>query len=475
MTHQTELNFTKETLEKLRPADSARTVYRDAKVRGLQLRVSSRGVKTFSLYRWLKPVAKPERITLGRFPDLSVEQARVKALKLIGRMAAGENPNEVKRALRKEDTLQELFDEFLEHKRSKKGLPLSEKTKEGYEGSFVLYLGGHRRTASREDAKTPGGLAARKLSQITDDDIAAICRKIGKESPYAANRTRALLSSLFSYAVETKRAKHNPAKHAPKFHEESRDRFLQADELKRFFQALADEPNRDYRDALLIALLTGARRGNVLSMQWKEVHLERAEWRIPGRKGKNRSPHVIALTAEALTILRARANDEPYVFPGTGKSGHLVEPKNVWRRVLQRAQALGLVEALASAAGWGDEQRENALALTAVEPRRAMKTFVKEARQHKIMPEDFEIADLRIHDLRRTLGSWQAKTGASLVIIGKSLNHKSPSSTAIYSRLDLDPVRESMERATAAMLAAAGLVKPAAVADIASAKKNQAR
>ena len=67
------------------------------------------------------------------------------------------------------------------------------------------------------------------------------------------------------------------------------------------------------------------------------------------------------------------------------------------------------------------------------------------------------MTDLRIHDLRRTLGSWQAKTGASLAIIGKSLNHKTHQATAIYARLDLDPVRQSVNTATSAMLEAAGL------------------
>ncbi len=71
--------------------------------------------------------------------------------------------------------------------------------------------------------------------------------------------------------------------------------------------------------------------------------------------------------------------------------------------------------------------------------------------------ENVRIADLRIHDLRRTLGSWQAKTGASMAIIGKSLNHKNQATTAIYARLDLDPVRQSVNTATAAMMAAAGL------------------
>jgi hypothetical protein len=55
-----------------------------------------------------------------------------------------------------------------------------------------------------------------------------------------------------------------------------------------------------------------------------------------------------------------------------------------------------------------------------------------------------DLEDMRIYDPRGTLGSWQAKTDASSVIIGKSLNHKGPSLTAIYSRLDLDPVRESI-------------------------------
>ena len=70
------------------------------------------------------------------------------------------------------------------------------------------------------------------------------------------------------------------------------------------------------------------------------------------------------------------------------------------------------------------------------------------------------IENLRIHDLRRTLGSWQARTGASLPIIGKSLNHKTHQATAIYARLDLDPVRRSVNTATTAMMQAAGLRLP---------------
>ncbi len=172
---------------------------------------------------------------------------------------------------------------------------------------------------------------------------------------------------------------------------------------------MAEENNDTIRDYFILSLLTGARRSNVLAMKWEQINLEQGEWRIP--ETKNGTPQIITLSEEALVLLQNRkaTADGEYVFPGTGSSGHLMEPKKGWERILTRAG----------------------------------------------------ITDLRIHDLRRTLGSWQAKTGASLSIIGKSLNHKSPTTTAIYARLDLDPVRESVEKATNAMLVAAG-VKPAA-------------
>ena len=73
----------------------------------------------------------------------------------------------------------------------------------------------------------------------------------------------------------------------------------------------------------------------------------------------------------------------------------------------------------------------------------------------KAICERAGIGDLRIHDLRRTLGSWQTKTGASRPIVGKLLGHTREETTAIYGRLDLEPVRQSAELATAAILAAA--------------------
>lgn len=241
------------------------------------------------------------------------------------------------------------------------------------------------------------------MSQFKDTDFGKLHTEIGTEHPTTANRVIAMASSLFGYAKEHRLFKGvNPAHDIKKFPETKRDRFLQSDELPAFFKSLSEEPNGMLRDYFLISLLTGARRSNVQEMQWSDIHLERGEWRIPTTK--NGDSQTVTLTAEVVEILRARQGNNPtWVFPGTGSTGHIVEPKKAWKRVLERAG----------------------------------------------------ISNLRIHDLRRTLGSWQAKTGASLVIVGKSLNHKSPSTTAIYARLDLDPVRESVDRATGAMLVAA--------------------
>jgi len=383
------MNFSKGRIEAIPlPSEGQRFEFHDTQAKGLLLRVSSAGTKTFCFYRWIKGASKPERITLGRFPAMTVEQARSKAAQLNAAVENGENPNEPLKLQKAEPTLLELFDDFIEHKRNKKGQHLSPKTVQEYRKSFTCYL---------------EPWSKRKLSKIASAEMSALHKKLGKDRPTTANRTMALVSSLYNFGILERSYKvTNPAEKIKKYPENERDRFLYPDELPRFFDALAKEENPDMRDYFLVALLTGVRKSNVLAMRWDEIHLERGEWRIIT---KGNSAQTVTLSPEVIDILanrKLRAQSE-WVFPGTGKTGHLVEPKKAWQRLLERAG----------------------------------------------------LSDLRIHDLRRTLGSWQAKTGASLLTIGKSLNHKSTQSTAIYARLDLDPVRESVNRATAAMLNAA--------------------
>lgn len=246
-------------------------------------------------------------------------------------------------------------------------------------------------------------LGNRRLSEITRADIEAMHAHAGKTSPVQANRTLSLVAHIFNKtAPKCGYNGPNPARGVEKFKEHSRDRFLSPEELGRFFLALESEKEL-FRDLFALLLWTGARRGNVAAMQWEDVDLGQGTWRIPSTK--NGKPAIIPLTAPAVEILTRRkaSASSAFVFPSYGKSGYIAEPKAAWERVLATAGITGL----------------------------------------------------RMHDLRRTAGSYMAATGASLPIIGKALGHLSTSSTHVYARLNVDPVRAAMDASTAAMMAAA--------------------
>lgn len=426
------LNFTKEALLRLPiPAAGQRVTYHDTKKRGLQLRITSTGVRTFSLYRWIKGAYKPERFTFGTFPDdWSVENARDKVDEIAGLIARGENPADALREKRSEMTLGELFEEYYS-----RHLEPNSKCPEDYRLLWERELGQlpdrPRKKHGCERHKPRGSVnwQNRKLSSITPDEVSRMMRSIGARSKSAANQAYGVLSAMYNKAKVWKfyRGQH-PCEGIPKYRLKTRDRFLRQDEMKRFFEAIAADTNETGRDYILLAIMTGARRTNVLSMRWQDVDLISGTWHLPDTK--NGEPQHIPLMPMAVAILKNRkqrnqAIGSEYVFPGRGGKGHQKEVVRAWKRIMAVSQ----------------------------------------------------IPNLRKHDLRRTLGSWQASTGSSLVVIGKTLNHKDPSSTRIYARLDIDPVRDSIATATNAMFFAAGLLKKAPVTDIrkASAKRRARR
>lgn len=385
------INFTKENIDALLLPINGRATYHDTHklAAGLQLRITANGVKTFCVFRRVRG-GQPARMTLGRYPDLTIEQARRQAAKINAAIAEGGNPAEVKRAHKAEQTFSGLFSEYIKRHAKPNKLTWAED-----EQRYEQYL--------------KKSLGPKKLAAIDRKAIATLHSSITLGGhPTVANRVLALVSSVFGWAINVGVGDLNPARGIKRNKEASRDRFLQGDELPRFFAALAEESNQTMKDYFLLSLLTGARRANVLSIRWADINFERAEWRI--ERTKNGTPQVVTLSPEAVVILEARKPEiaTVFVFPGSGASGHLEEPKKAWTRILDRAA----------------------------------------------------LSNLRIHDLRRTLGSWQAKSGASMAIIGKSLNHKNVATTAIYARLDLDPVRASVNAATSAMLMAGKIPQP---------------
>ena len=107
------INFTKAAIDALSiPKLGKRLSYHDSKTAGLRLRLTSRGVATFSVYRRIKG-GGPERITLGRYPDMTIEQARCKAAELNSAIVGGSNPADIVREAKKEMTLDDLFNEYM--------------------------------------------------------------------------------------------------------------------------------------------------------------------------------------------------------------------------------------------------------------------------------------------------------------------------------------------------------------------------
>jgi integrase len=426
------IKFTDRTLAAIPlPPAGKRTEYADTETDGLRLRVTSSGVKTFSLLRRIRN-GPMERVTLGRFPDAyKTEGARTKAQQLNGIIADGANPAEVKRAHKGELTFAGLFTEYL-----KRHAKVNKRTWREDEAKYRDYL---------------APLAKRKISRISREDAASIVRTITSAGhPIVANRVKALLSKVFACAIDWGYLDTNPAKGIKGNQEHSRERFLKPGELPRLFAALDGEPNTNFRDYFLLALLTGARRNNVVAMRWADLDLERGEWVIP--RTKNGEPQRVPLVPEAVALLEARQEDGArFVFPAAredSKLGHMSGERKAWLRLLERDEITQLTQRIAAKGGKtnGDEGEH---------PSHTLQRLRRVAKRMKINTDGAQLDDIRIHDLRRTMGSWQARTGASLAIIGKSLGHKSQQATAVYARLDLDPVRAAMETATAAMLEAA--------------------
>jgi integrase len=379
--------FTRRSLERL-PAREKRYNVLDPETRGLGLVVHPSGEKTF--FHVAKVLGYPRRKTLGPFDSMSIEQARGEASRINADLTKwktdgfqGPAPFE-KNA--EEPTFNELTDLYIE-----KHLKQRAKRPERAERDVRYTVNAH--------------LAAwknRKIGTIRRADVQKIHAELGNDRKFAANGVAELVRRLFNFAIEAELwSGENPAAKIKRFHEPSRTRFLQPDELARLFAALRKETNRDLRDFVNLSLWTGARKSDVLSMRWENISLPDNRWEVPDPK--NSVPYVVALTPEAVKILKDRSRPgDPWVFPSHGKTGHVVNLKRPWKELLKRAK----------------------------------------------------IGNLRIHDLRRTLGSWQAASGASLPVIGKSLGHVSTHATQIYARLDLDPVRASVTAATQAMIAA---------------------
>ncbi len=244
--------------------------------------------------------------------------------------------------------------------------------------------------------------ADRPTSSITRIEVQNWLNNIGKTGKHSANRNYDVLRAIMSWGIKKEVINHrNPCLGVDRFRLKPRERFvLPGDEFERLANAINAESNTTLRDFFWMCLMTGARRGNILHMRWDEINLEVATWVIP--ETKNGDSQTVPLIAEAIILLDKRRNlsTSEWVFPNPKTNAPFKSPKAAWNRIRRRAN----------------------------------------------------LPDLRIHDLRRTVGSYMAIRGVSSTIIGKALGHRSQASTAVYARLTQNPVREAVANAMGPML-----------------------
>lgn len=297
-----------QSVTRLKPRDAAYLVH-DSKIPGLELRVATTGVKTWTLrYR---VHGQRRRLKLGLFPRITLAKARGRATAELRKVDGGVDPQAERLAQReaieraKQDSIEALCYAYIEkHAKPKK------------------------RSWRADDSKLRNEVLRRwkrrPVSSITRRDCVALIQEIAdRGAPIVANRVAALLSRLFRFAVDQEILSVSPAQHLPKPGTERAARPegeiepkpYEDDEVRALWAAtetLDPAPRAIYR----LGLLTGQRPSEISDLQWREI--DGPWWTIPGARTKNGREHRVYLVEAARDELArvARIDDEPFVFAG---------------------------------------------------------------------------------------------------------------------------------------------------------------
>jgi len=474
------MKFTTEVLARIKPMAKRRFIADSGKgaVVGLRLVVQPTGLKVFQLNKRIGGTVVTH--TLGTFdpkisrsamlresvdsaeaakghvierPALGIGQAR--ALATLLRMdGSGATAAQLKRERSAEDTLSDVLDAYAADLAAGR----TRRTRKAPKGADRSKTVEWARTAR---GHIPADMQAKRLSALTHDEIVRWHRR---EPGYSANRALQLMRAALSHA----RVAPNPAAGIELHGEEKRDRFVEKHEMPWLVRSLVHE-SQDVSDMFTMMLLTGARRSSVIGMKLDEVPAPPGDrWHIPSSRAKGGQAYTVPLVPEAAQIINRRrqaaGRHGEFVFPTMARSvkqasesGHITAPKRQWKRIVDRADLLLLASAIAQHDNADAQKREREALEEAGE--RGLTVVLQEHRDRakKLKLRIATLAGLRVHDLRRTAGSWMAAGNASLKIVGAALGHKSLASTEIYARLHDDPVREAMAKAASEMLAAAGV------------------
>ena len=406
--------LTQRYVDSLEPK-ATRWVAWDDSLKGFGVRIQPSGRKSFvATYRPLA-TGKFTWLTLGSQTILSAVEARKRAGSALAQVAAGQDPAEPRRVAATSEpeprthrlTLAQFAPIYLRDHAQKEKKPRSVEADRYNLDRFVL-----------------PALGNRTLEELSTVDIASLHAQIGTRTPVQANRVLALISVMFSKALEWKilpKEHENPAAQVSPYSETSRQRFLSHDELARVGDTLreleqeADHPPgwanpnfaRDRRDSVAIIRLiffTGCRKMEIVALKKSYIDREWMKLRLPDSKG---GPKEVSLTSHALGVLEAvmKRGDNAqsdWVFPGRDPSEHRSEPRRIWELVRERAA----------------------------------------------------LPDVTIHDIRRTYASLAANANTPPKVLQDLLGHARSSTTEKYVQL-FDRSRDKSAERIAGLAAAA--------------------
>jgi integrase len=364
---------------------------RDGATDGFFLKVAASGRVSFGVAYCFH--GQERRMTLGSFPELTVVAARRLAKRARAEALTGSDPLAMRAKARKES-------------REFKQAPDLRYLREHYFKTKIRATrpdgGAIRSSHSIKDEERywrdilEHGGETTKLTELTSQKVEAIHRAISKRAPVAANRAHGSLRSALGIAVKAGWIKENPAVGITRNEEAPRERYLSNDEIARL--RLVVERYQDDVSAQVVwfALLTGARRGEILNARWVDIDLKVGVWVKPRATTKQRRLHRLPLSSEALITLkkiRSLAPSIDLVLPGNQEST-LTRLKRSWVRMRCEAQ----------------------------------------------------LADVHFHDLRHAHASILVSQGYSLAIVGAALGHSQAQTTLRYAHLMDSTLREAASR-----------------------------
>jgi len=362
------------------------TRYSKTDERGLVLEVFPTGGMLWH-YRY-RLNGKQERVTLGRYPALSLKLARAERDKRETLVAQGQSPAVQKRLAKQgaapDTTVAEFGERFFRDVVAKDRRDLTI-PRRYFDKSIVPAIG------------------TKAVRDVTTEDVRAIIwRKKDEGFDAAAGNIRSVLKRLFDYAQTAGLVSTNPVLALPMRHvhkAKARERALSTDEIRTFLKA-AFESNirRQFKIGLHLILLTMVRKSELLLARWEHVDFEQAEWHIPAEHSKTGKPHIVFLSRQAVALFRelhALAGGSELVMPGRGS-------------------------------------------LTKPFAHNAINTALKTALQGQDIPA------FTIHDLRRTASTLLHENGWPSDVVEKALNHTIGGVRGVYNRAEYAPQRREM-------------------------------